>query len=828
MRKTLLALTLFLLAGFFIGSFPAYAQGTNSNPAAITPPLCQDTGSGAGCPGGLGTIYEQLGGSEKCVHTYEEFKKNPTKNHLWVEDEDVIAQGQASERARQFISWIMSHSAIDNHPVLFQIWGTTRNMAFFFTILSAALFGLAIIVGQRTSFATDVKIWPSITKILMGLFYISFSATIVVLVIQLSEIVMKFFIENLGGNELFNIYFSGGVSQEKNYIDVIGCRDLNLRVQEAARTELWILKATSFSYYLMGGALLVRKIILWFLLFASPFLAILMFFNSLKNVGWTWVRVFFQWVFYGPLLALFLGSMATIWKAGIPFLFDFSRVNTAAGYVYPTAITILYGGPGQQIGSPTNNGNYVDTFVQYIISLIMLWTVTIFPWFLLRTFADFCCDGINAIKNMMLANLNNLRGGQPAPSPVMPSQSTSFGAAREMVSQMTRKIETTEEIKKARTEEIVQSLSLHAGNLTQIANLETNTTTNKMVNKNINYLKNPSQAESANDRLRYMNLRSELATRAATADPMARQVLNSFMYPRPQALEQKQLIMKTLPRANAVTHIISVKVKIPKEKSEAISTSMFNYGAANHDLTNAIAGKTALIPEKVSEVLSLLSQNLGEPAPQIAEKIAHQTKIERAKVVNVIKEFSDAVANTKVAEEIAAKQNLAVDEVKKVAAAQKPALTETEKNIEDVAPVSPQVTIDEYEQVKKMWIEHYEKGEIPPAENIKTRMAWVDQDIVLITNTLNKLLSDDKTLQEQALDEVGFILPIFLVNNLSGEQLVTYLKAKIEAAKEVKGLGLKEREIADRLKAESEKVEVDRPKRKEAAKTMEMKREIKQ
>ena len=138
------------------------------------------------------------------------------------------------------------------------------------------------------------------------------------------------------------------------------------------------------------------------------------------------------------------------------------------------------------------------------------------------------------------------------------------------------------------------------------------------------------------------------------------------------------------------------------------------------------------------------------------------------------------------------------------------------------------MTIDEYEQVKKMWIEHYEKGEIPPAENIKTRMAWVDQDIVLITNTLNKLLSDDKTLQEQALDEVGFILPIFLVNNLSGEQLVTYLKAKIEAAKEVKGLGLKEREIADRLKAESEKVEVDRPKRKEAAKTMEMKREIKQ
>ena len=125
-----------------------------------------------------------------------------------------------------------------------------------------------------------------------------------------------------------------------------------------------------------------------------------------------------------------------------------------------------------------------------------------------------------------------------------------------------------------------------------------------------------------------------------------------------------------------------------------------------------------------------------------------------------------------------------------------------------------------------MWVEHYEKGEIPPAENLKTRAEWVDQDIVLITNTLNKLLSEDKNLQEQALDEVGFILPIFLVNNLSGEQLVTYLKAKIEAAKEVKSLGLKEKEIADRLEEQSEKVEVNRPKKKEAAKTMEMKREI--
>ena len=55
-----------------------------------------------------------------------------------------------------------------------------------------------------------------------------------------------------------------------------------------------------------------------------------------------------------------------------------------------------------------------------------------------------------------------------------------------------------------------------------------------------------------------------------------------------------------------------------------------------------------------------------------------------------------------------------------------------------------------------------------------------------MTNILNKLLSADQTMRQQALDEVGFILPLFLINNLSGSQLLTYLKAKLSAAKQVK------------------------------------------
>ncbi|MEK7597090.1 MAG: hypothetical protein AAB441_00410 [Patescibacteria group bacterium] len=701
---------LIIFTSFFLlaNLSPVFAQNLET-----TPLLCPDsnTGKRGACPPELNNIYEQQGKGELCVNDdYNKFKSDPAKYHIWIEDPEVTAQGKANDRARQFIYWVTTHAAIDNHPVLTKVWGTARNLSYFLVILTAALLGLGIIIGQRTNFETGIKLWPAITKILTAILYIAFSATIVITVIQLSEIMMKFFIENLGGSDLFNIYFSG-VSQEKNYTDFVGCRDLNIRVQEAAKTEIFMLKLTNGSYYFMGGMLLLRKIILWFLLFVSPFLAILLSFAFIKNVGMIWIGVFFQWVFYGPLLALFLGGLASIWKYGIPFVFDFSRIDTAAGYIYPSATSILYGGPAQKV-SVTNNGNYVDTFVEYVITLIMLWAVTIFPWFLLRIFRDYCCEGINAMKNMMLANLNPGHPGGPSPSPTpIPANINSnvgveMKIPREIGATVKTRIETIEEIKKAKTEDISRSLNIKASNITDIAHFETNKTLNETTNKNINYLKNPIQASTPAERQKYMNIRSELSSRASKADPIANRFIKSFIVSKINIAE-KESIIKTLP--------------------------------------------------KPTEILT----------------------------------------------------------------------SDTKKNIEEIIAVSPAVTLDEYEQVKKMWINAYEKGEIPKTENLRSRSEWVEYDIVLITNTLNKLLSDDKVLKAQALDEIGFILPIFLVNNLSGDQLVTYLKAKIEAARTVKTLIDREKEVTEKLKTKSEEtVEVLKPKKKEAEKTTEMKAEL--
>jgi hypothetical protein len=128
-----------------------------------------------------------------------------------------------------------------------------------------------------------------------------------------------------------------------------------------------------------------------------------------------------------------------------------------------------------------------------------------------------------------------------------------------------------------------------------------------------------------------------------------------------------------------------------------------------------------------------------------------------------------------------------------------------------------------------MWTQQYEKGEVPTSENITSREQWVDQDIVFITNTLNKLLSSDDKLRQEGIDDLAYILPIFLINSLKGEELVVYLKAKIEAAKAVKHDMDKEREITEKLKKKSEETEefVDvKKKTEENTKTLELSQEL--
>lgn len=94
-------------------------------------------------------------------------------------------------------------------------------------------------------------------------------------------------------------------------------------------------------------------------------------------------------------------------------------------------------------------------------------------------------------------------------------------------------------------------------------------------------------------------------------------------------------------------------------------------------------------------------------------------------------------------------------------------------------------TVDEqeYEEVKKMWKDNYHKLEIPQGM-AGNRTDWISDDISRVENIINLLTSNDAQKEEQGLQEVANILPFLLIGGFTKEEIVSYLKAKLQAAKE--------------------------------------------
>ena len=902
-----------------------------------------------------------------CARTYQEWLDNPHRD-FWVEDPDVTALGKGGERSRQFLLWALSRQSIDDHPVILDTWRLSQNVALFFVLIIVIVMGIGIIIGQQgigfmgSNFSFGVELTPLIIKIAVLLLYILFSARIVLMAIQLSDVLMEFFIRTLGVRQLFNIYFidtagsANSISEallksEVAYKQFLGCTNWNINAQESVKTSKALIKFTNMTYYFIGGMLILRKIVLWFLLIVSPFLAILAPFIFIRNTGWIWMGVFFQWIFYGPLMALFLGGLSNIWNSApvhIPYIFDFSRVNDMAQVIYPTAINILYGGPAQKLGI-FNTSNYVDTFAEYLISLMMLWTVLILPWWLLRIFRDYCCEGIYAMKNVLLSMYDTMRAspGGPGPTPVAPTPLPTGSAKLAMqlpdkvkTGVETRvKLETVQDVKRAQTENILRSVNMQASTITQVARMETDQITRKQVTENLHQIQNPFKAETPTERQRLMNVRNEIQERAKKGDVLAQRLAAVMSQSSVHEKVSKERLLQTMPKVTAVPVITRVTVTVPQERQQTITQTALNYVARSSEIMNTLAQQTGLSVQQTTNILqtfnritaldtstdiavSKTAQEVGVEETRVQQVIAKTATMMKsrtdileivARSENVDKETVSQTIQTKLrgaigvttqksteiaqrvltqvsydnqavqqiaqgsqlpeqqtrqilqalggsaqldislksaVDETAQKTGVAPAQVRKVAsqtafvvgananfvqsvatdlqvetgAAQDvaqekiEAVSMAEKEIEDYVPPSQKVSIEDYEEVKSMWIQHYETAEIPVTENVTSRQEWVDQDVVRISNILNKLLSPNRQLQEQGLNDVGYILPIFMVNNLTGEELLVYLKAKIQAAKEVSKSLRREEEVMKKAKGEEELVEIERPKEQAAAK----------
>jgi hypothetical protein len=271
-------------------------------------------------------------------------------------------------------------------------------------------------------------------------------------------------------------------------------------------------------------------------------------------------------------------------------------------------------------------------------------------------------------------------------------------------------------------------------------------------------------------------------------------------------------------------------MNISTEKANSMNTTLVNTVSSNTSLMQSIAQTTQAPMKQIEPVLSSYKVNITQAPAQMLSTIVKETGIATNTVQSIIKAVATNIrTNKEVVKMVAEKEKMKEEDVMHIIKTQTPLVSEPQKTIEQTVTIPPNVSIEDYEEVKKMWTQQYEKGEVPTSENITSREQWVDQDIVFITNTLNKLLSSDDILRQEGVDDLAYILPIFLINSLKGEELIVYLKAKIEAAKVVKHDMDKEKEITEKLKKKSEETEefVDVEKKtEENTKTLEMSQEL--
>ncbi|MDO8686580.1 MAG: hypothetical protein Q7K11_00015, partial [Candidatus Berkelbacteria bacterium] len=256
----------------------------------------------------------------------------------------------------------------------------------------------------------------------------------------------------------------------------------------------------------------------------------------------------FRWLLYGPLFAILLAGLVSLWKSSIPLNFNFSSTES-----YPTAVNILLGGPGQTV-SLTNNLNNPDTFAQYIVALLMLWVVIILPFILLHVFLDYVfaipanSPAIKQIVNSGVGffNKSSISSSSQAPIPPKPSSSQPAGMARSLpfIKQSFNAFgyNQSSRISQAgsihNNSEILKLSNLSIPTMRDIAKYETNflssDTTRKVevsrVRESLERISNPSLVASPLERGRYDSVKTQLVSEKQKGNPLASGILSAASY----------------------------------------------------------------------------------------------------------------------------------------------------------------------------------------------------------------------------------------------------------------------------------------------------------
>jgi hypothetical protein len=643
----------------------------------------------------------------------------------WIPNANVTFVGKTANRSGDFLDWTLRNY---DWACVKDAKGNCTNrgnplQGYWYTILIIvyALLIAVVLVAAFVMIITrgrNLTITRFIPRFIFIVVLISLSYPIIQFIYQITDIIQGFFLrvegQLISTKDLIFIGF--------DYVNFEGARRFGAQYDESAFITLLLVRLTAITYYVMTGVLLIRKIILWFFLVLSPVFPLLLFFRPIRNTGKIWIGEFFRWLLYAPLFAIFLHGLVVLWKSktGIPLAFDFTAAK-AGEVVYPTAVNILIGGPGQRIFFDPGNGqsnsvNLQDTFALYVVALLMLWVVIILPFLLLKIFLDYL-GNISWQDNAAFRRLSD-RGSslfpKPPPSPSVfppPLAPAGAGLARTIPTGAARSISAERSNLASHSVQNITSIPVNA-QILQLANLSVPKMRDIAKFETATFSKNASRVQEAN---RIKTSLHRISNPTSVASPLERERYSQV---------KQQLVQE-------------------KQKGNVLASSILS--AANTS--------TAKTPGKA---------------------------------------FTPA-------------SNL-------------PAVNKVQ-----------QVSIEDYEEVRKMWLDTYQNSTPPTDLNGKqnNREEWVKSDIDKINQAIALLNSVDPMRAKEGMDMVSNILPFLMIGGFSKTEVIAYLKAKLEAAKDVLNSDSKRKEDEDTMVDRGERhttaekhlataAEIEEPKREEA------------
>ncbi len=838
----------------------------------------------------------------------------------YIPDKDVAFAARNAIRSRELLNFVLEHFKWDQTGTgqaldLGQVWKQIS----FVVYGTLGLFVLAaafLLIITRGKSLTIRKFIPRFIFVLVLVF---FSFSLVRFLYQIGDVVQQFSLEspsqdckdshpdnkNISDCDLLSIGFEYDESNNPDYI--LGARRPESKYDEQVFTTILMTKLTAISYYAMFAILFIRKIILWFFLIISPIFPLLLLFPIIRNTAKLWIGEFFRWLLYAPLFAIFLKGLVMIWQGGIGFALNPTAPSSATAF--PTATDILLGGPGQQV-SINNNLNTPETFIQYVVALIMLWLVIVLPFVLLKIFLDYLYNASFVENNIVKYLATNAPGGvlnhyngstrvsrspEPPRGPSVPppvgaglamnlpafdrspikeiernmaetaktqqsiisesSVPTSAGLAREIPSGASRPADLTRNIDQGAR--IGQSIGASASQpaMSQAAmDIEAKVAASQQEQSNISQQNQATNSNSQNIANQQNISASQRNQQSATnlASQATSQVAANIEQSVAQSQNQASNVINNLDQSASQSQMIA-------GASDTASTGVVNAQTAQTLVNNVISNEEARnssvsnfyprLEAAFDRAVMTISQPAQEMAQQFKEAIIEvfnttnltiptMRDIARYDSELTTKEASERVETSKVSEiinRIAGSSPIATPaEKQRYADIRQKLVSESQRGnsvansiISAAAPqqatlretnLVQQVTVEDYEQVKKMWKENYSKANPPMGPNGQPvdRKVWLQQEVRKIPEVIDLLLSGDPQKVAQGKEMVNKILPFLLLGGFSKAEVIAYLKAKLAAAKETLD------QVLEIEKDEDTKVEVEtkqeaKPKTMEAA-----------